>query len=98
CLGEIFHNHARLRVEVVRREDLAVDIGCDLAGAEDELLRAFGGHHMRIIREWLGDSFRVDAGDLCHGRVSALRYTLTFSSSTTRPTAGRLSIRSLKAE
>src|SRR5262249_36217806 len=45
-LGEVRHHHRGLGVEVVGRQHLAVDVGCDLAGAEHELLRALGCHHV----------------------------------------------------
>jgi len=52
-VGEVLHHHFRLGVEVVRREHLAIDIGRHLACGEHQLLRAFGGHDMRIAGERL---------------------------------------------
>jgi uncharacterized SAM-binding protein YcdF (DUF218 family) len=59
-LGEVVHHHLGLGVEIVGRQHFAVHVRRDLAGAEDELLRALRGHHMRIVCKRLRDAIGVD--------------------------------------
>src|SRR5262249_45447457 len=78
-LGQVRHHHLGLGVEIVGWQHLAVHVRPHLAGAEYELLRALGRHHMGVIRKRLRDALGVGPGDLRHGcfSFSVLQTALT---------------------
>ena len=49
ALVRFAHHHLGLGVEIFGRQHLAVHVRSDLAGAEYELLRALGRHHVGVI-------------------------------------------------
>src|SRR3984893_5503826 len=90
---QILNDHFGPGIKLDRRKYIAVGLRRNLTSAEHELLRALGGNDMGVVGQRLREPVRIDARDFGHESQ-----TLIFSSSTTRRTAGRSSMRSLKEE